>query len=99
VNRSGKEPDSFQPIEEKYMENPSTPKSKKPRKKVAKKTTAKSKPQSKISKAVAFMKEEVKRAGGPSKLEYGYRKELFERTAKKFGLKASTCATQWGRAK
>lgn len=50
---------------------------------------------SKISQAVEYMKGEVKKAGGTSKLEQGFRKELLERTAKKFGLKASTCATQY----
>jgi hypothetical protein len=52
---------------------------------------------SRISQAVEFMKAEVKKEGGQKNLERGWRKELFERTAKKFGLKASTCGIQYNR--
>jgi hypothetical protein len=52
---------------------------------------------SRIASAVEFMKEEVKKAGGQGKLEHGFRKELFERTAKKFDLEVSTCGAQYSR--
>lgn len=52
---------------------------------------------SRISKAVEFMKEEVKKEGGQKSLERGWRKELFERTAKKFDLSPITCSIQWQR--
>lgn len=54
-------------------------------------------PESTIGKALAFMRKEVKSEGGQAKLEHGFLKPLFERTAKKFKLSPTTCATQYGR--
>lgn len=52
---------------------------------------------SRISRAVEYMKEEVKKAGGQSKLERGWRKELFARAAKKFDLNPTTCGIQYNK--
>jgi hypothetical protein len=52
---------------------------------------------SRISRAVAYMKDEVKKEGGQRKLERGFRKELFERTAKKFDLSPATCSIQYNK--
>jgi hypothetical protein len=52
---------------------------------------------SRISRAVAYMKEEVKKEGGQRKLERGFRKELFERAAKKFDLSPATCSIQYNK--
>lgn len=54
-------------------------------------------PESKIGKAIAFMKAEIKEAGGASKLERGWLKDLFERTAKKIGVAVATAQTQYNR--
>lgn len=61
------------------------------------KTTKAPKGPSRISKAVEYMKEQVKKEGGQKALERGWRKELFQRTAEKFDLKASTCGIQYNR--
>jgi hypothetical protein len=55
----------------------------------------KSKSPSRISQAVAFMTGEVKKAGGVDKLKQGFRKQLCERAAEKFGLAIATCLTQY----
>jgi hypothetical protein len=78
-----------------------------PRKAAAKKTpkAAKTKaskevkvrPPSAISKAVAYMREQIEKKGGAEELERGYLKELFAKAAEKYGLKASTCGIQYGR--
>lgn len=52
-------------------------------------------PDSKIGKAVAFMRAEIKEAGGIAKQERGYLKDLFERTAKKCGVAYATAQTQY----
>lgn len=67
--------------------------------KAAKKAKAPKAPKgpSRISRAVAYMKEEVKKEGGQRKLERGFRKELFERTAKKFDLSPATCSIQYNK--
>lgn len=52
---------------------------------------------SRISRAVAYMKDEVKKEGGQRKLERGFRKDLFERTAKKFDLSPATCSIQYNK--
>jgi hypothetical protein len=78
----------------------SAPKGKKAAKaEVAKKATApkKNKGPSKISQAVEFMAAEVKKAGGQAKLERGFRKELFEKAAKKFDLSPITCSIQYNK--
>lgn len=54
-------------------------------------------PESKIGKAIAFMKVEIKEAGGMSKLDRGFLKTLFERTAKKTGVAVATAQTQYNR--
>jgi hypothetical protein len=54
-------------------------------------------PPSAISKAVAYMREQIEKKGGAKELERGYLKELFAKTAEKYGLKASTCGIQYGR--
>lgn len=53
--------------------------------------------ESRIAKAVAYMKEQVAKEGGQKSLERGWRKELFAKTAEKFGLAESTCSIQWNR--
>jgi hypothetical protein len=53
--------------------------------------------ESKITRAVEFMRDELKKAGGEKEIEQGWRKELFERAAKKFDLAPVTCAHQWHR--
>lgn len=50
---------------------------------------------SKMGKAVAFMRQEIKEAGGVNKLERGFLKDLFERTAKKTGCAVATAQTQY----
>lgn len=52
-------------------------------------------PESRIGKAVAYMRDEIKKAGGMSKLERGFLKELFEKTSKKIGVAKATCSTQY----
>lgn len=52
---------------------------------------------SRISRAVEYMKDEVKKAGGQSKLERGWRKELFVRAGKKFDLNPTTCSIQYNK--
>lgn len=49
------------------------------------------------TQACDFMRSEVKKEGGAKSLERGFLKELFEKTGKKFGLKASTCGIQYNR--
>lgn len=63
--------------------------------KKTKKVAAKAKGESKVSQAVEFMKGEVKAAGGLKKLEFGGRKAIVEKAAKRFGLAVPTCATQY----
>lgn len=53
-------------------------------------------PDSKMSQAVAFMKAERSKLDDPKAPPRGFRKELIERTAKKFGLAVATCSTQYG---
>ena len=50
-------------------------------------------PESKIGKAVAYMRAEVKKGGGQGELERGYRKALLERTVKKFSVAPATAAS------
>lgn len=81
------------------MKAKKTPKAKKaPRasKKAAKVPKAPKGP-SRISRAVEYMREEVKKEGGQKNLERGWRKELFERAAKKFDLSPTTCSIQYGK--
>ena len=73
-------------------------KTKKSPKKAAAKKTVKTKPQSKMSQAIAWMKAEVQKAGGQSKLERGFRHALIKKAAAKFDLKESTCSTQYHKA-
>lgn len=66
----------------------------------AKTSTGKGKTQkgpSRISQAVEYMRAEVKKAGGQKNLERGWRKELFERAAKKFNLAPVTCSIQYNK--
>lgn len=67
--------------------------------KVAKKAAKARTPKgpSRISRAVEYMTAEVKKEGGQKALERGWRKELFERTGKKFDLAASTCSIQYNK--
>ena len=79
---------------------PKAAKAKKPakaKKAVAPKAAKNDKGPSKISQAVEFMAAEVKKAGGQNKLERGFRKELFERAAKKFDLSPITCSIQYNK--
>lgn len=48
---------------------------------------------SKIGKAVAYMRAEVSKAGGQSKLERGFLKDLFARTHKKCGVALATASS------
>jgi len=52
---------------------------------------------SRISRAVEYMREEVKKAGGQKNLERGWRKELFERAGTKFDLSPTTCSIQYNK--
>ncbi len=52
---------------------------------------------SRISRAVEYMKAEVKKAGGHAKTDRAFRADLYERAAKKFDLKKVTCGIQYGR--
>jgi hypothetical protein len=56
---------------------------------------AKAKGPSRISQAVEYMSAEIKKLGGPDKLERGARKELCAKAAEKFGLALATCVTQY----
>lgn len=66
--------------------------------KTAPKKTVKTKPQSKMAIAIAWMKAEVQKAGGHSKLERGFRAALIKKAAAKFDLKETTCSTQYSKA-
>lgn len=76
-----------------------TAKAKAPAKAPAKTKSAakKDKGPSRISKAVEYMSEQVKKAGGQSKLERGFRKDLFAKAAEKFELSPITCSIQYNR--
>lgn len=52
---------------------------------------------SRISRAVEYMRDEVKKAGGQKNLERGWRKELFARAGKKFDLNPTTCGIQYNK--
>ena len=52
-------------------------------------------PPSKVTQAVAFMKEKVREAGGQRKLVYGDRKVIIEAAAKEFGLSVPTCHSEY----
>jgi hypothetical protein len=52
---------------------------------------------SRISQAVEFMREDIKKGGGMKALERGDRKALFEKAAKKFGLSTITCSIQYNK--
>jgi hypothetical protein len=73
-------------------------KAKGPAKRVGKKAAKRNgaRPDSKMSQAVAFMQAERKKLEDPKSPPRGFRKELIERAAKKFGLAVATCSTQYG---
>jgi hypothetical protein len=66
------------------------------KKTVSKKNGNGARSDSKMSQAVAFMKAERAKLEDPKAPPRGFRKELIERTAKKFGLAVATCSTQYG---
>lgn len=51
---------------------------------------------SKMSQAIAFMQAERNKLDDPKDPPRGFRKELIEKAAKKFGLAVATCSTQYG---